>query len=37
VLRGNATAGEYFTGDSAKNDGWAVESKSLDKLKVTPI
>jgi hypothetical protein len=37
TLRGNTTASEYFTGDGAKNDGFAVESKSLDKIQVTPI
>lgn len=38
LLRGNSTAGQYFTGDGAKADGWTdIVSKSLANIKVTPI
>jgi hypothetical protein len=40
TLRGNASSAEFFTGDgagSAKEDGWTVEKRALDKLKVTPL
>jgi len=34
TLQANTTAAKYFTADGAKADGWAYESKDLDKLKV---
>jgi hypothetical protein len=34
TLRGNATAAMFFTGAGATSDGWAVESKDLDKITV---
>ncbi|KAK7037410.1 hypothetical protein VNI00_011160 [Paramarasmius palmivorus] len=37
VLRGDTEAAEYFTGDGAASEGWTVDSKSLDRLNVTPI
>jgi hypothetical protein len=39
ILRGNASAASFFTGDGAKTAGWTgVESKSLEKIKLpSPI
>ncbi|RDL34747.1 Uncharacterized protein BP5553_07875 [Venustampulla echinocandica] len=37
TLGGNVTAAEYFTGPSATTDGWSVESKNLNKIKVTSL
>ncbi|KAK4161310.1 hypothetical protein QBC43DRAFT_357846 [Cladorrhinum sp. PSN259] len=37
VMRGNATAGQYLTGEGAKKDGWQVVSQDLQKLTVNPI
>jgi len=38
ILRGNATAAEWFTGVGAKDDGYTdVVYKNLDSIKVTPI
>jgi hypothetical protein len=37
TLRGNATSAQFFTGNGAKADGWAVESRNLNKISVTPI
>jgi hypothetical protein len=37
MLRGNATASQFFLGNEAKSDGWSVEAANLDKIKVTPI
>jgi hypothetical protein len=40
TLRGNASSAAFFTGDgpgSAKEDGWAVERRALEKISVTPI
>ena len=37
VLRGNATAASFFTGQGARLAGWSVESKSLGGIQVTPI
>lgn len=33
LFRGDKTAEAYFLGDGAKADGWAIEKKSLDKIK----
>jgi hypothetical protein len=32
VLKGDKSAAAFFTGQGAKNDGWTVQSKSLDKV-----
>ncbi|KAK7950957.1 uncharacterized protein PG986_006685 [Apiospora aurea] len=37
VLRGDTSAASYFTGNGARQDGWTVESKSLNNLQTTPI
>lgn len=37
VLRGNASASAFFTGNGASTDGWQVVSADLDKIQVTPI
>ena len=39
VMRGNATAGEYLTGNNggARSAGWRVVSQDLQNLRVTPI
>ncbi|KAK4448874.1 hypothetical protein QBC34DRAFT_463983 [Podospora aff. communis PSN243] len=37
VMRGNATAGEYLTGNGARQAGWQVVSQDLHNLRVTPI
>src|ERR1700712_5918553 len=40
TLAGNATSGTFFTGEgpgTAKGDGCSVESRSLNKISVTPI
>ncbi|KAK8027789.1 hypothetical protein PG991_004845 [Apiospora marii] len=37
VLRGDTSAASYFTGNGAQQDGWTVESKSLNNLQTTPI
>ena len=37
VLRGNATAASFFTGEEAKQSGWKVESKDLAGIKAIPI
>lgn len=34
VLKGDTAAASFFTGQGAKNDGWTVQSKSLDKVVV---
>jgi hypothetical protein len=35
TLQANSTAADWFTGSGAKNDGWDVEFKNLDKLNIT--
>jgi hypothetical protein len=40
TLRGNSSSATFFTGEgpgSAKTDGWSVESRNLNKIKVAPI
>ena len=37
VLRGNATAASFFTGEEAKQSGWKVESKNLAGITAVPI
>jgi len=40
TLRGNSNSSTFFTGDgpgSAKADGWSVERRALNGIKVTPI
>jgi hypothetical protein len=40
TLRGNSNSSTFFTGDgsgSAKADGWSVQRKNLNGIKVTPI
>jgi len=32
VLKGDKSAADFFTGQGARNDGWTVQSKSLDKI-----
>jgi hypothetical protein len=34
VLKGNETGKEWFTGAAPQKDGWSVEMKDLDKLKM---
>jgi hypothetical protein len=37
ILRGNASAADWFTGNGAKTAGWTeTESKNLEKLKIPP-
>jgi len=37
MLRGNEASSQFFLGDSAKADGWSVESAYMDKIKVAKI
>lgn len=37
VMRGNATAGQFLTGNGARADGWQVASQDLQNLKINPI
>jgi len=38
LLQGNSTAGQWFTGTSAKADGYSdVIFQNLEKIKVAPI
>ena len=37
IMRGNATAGQYLTGNEARNAGWSVVSQDLDKVRIVPI
>jgi len=32
VLKGDASSGQWFIGDGAKNDGWAVQKRALDRI-----
>ena len=34
ILKANTTSGDWLMGSGAKGDGWTVESKKMDKLKV---
>ncbi|KAF2279228.1 uncharacterized protein EI97DRAFT_455503 [Westerdykella ornata] len=34
VLKGDTSVSSFFTGDGARADGWTVERKDLDKIKV---
>jgi hypothetical protein len=37
MLKGDTTAKAWFVDGGAKADGWAVESKNLEKINIAPL